>query len=489
MSDTYWPVAPAVPVLARPQRVARATPASADLARLREALDAIPNCGSAELDYDRWRDVVFGINHASDGSDEGLELAHEFSARSSKHVPAFLDERVWPYIRSDREGGTHTADTVYAMARSFGWEDPGFADGFECAEVSRSGRDLSQSGNVLPHENPFQIVHAADFRQSKPLRWIVRDVVPHGALVMVYGASGAGKSFVVLDLACAVARHLEDWRGKRVHGGRVLYVVAEGVHGFRRRLEAHARENEIDLAEVDLMVLPAAPNFTSKSAVTQLIDAAKAAGPFCMVVIDTLARVALGADENDATDMGVVLANAEAVGRATGATILLIHHSGKDAGKGARGTSAIRAAVDAELEVVRADNDDRSLAVTKMRDGEDGAKFGFRLRTVDLGKDEEGEPITSCVVEHADYVAPLNRPRMSRTKKLVLDAVRDGIGLDGGLPTMEGVIEACVPMVASETKVARLTLKRALNSLVEDRFVEVSGGGLRLTEAGSRIRT
>lgn len=484
MTAAYWKPSAPLEARERPVRVARSAPPSADLARLREALDAIPNCGSAELSYGPWFSVVCAIHFATDGSDEGLELAHEFSARSSKHVPAFLDERVWPYIRSDREGGMYTAETVYAMARSFGWEDPGFADGFECAEAPAQSNPA-----MVPHENPFQIVHAADFRQSKPLRWIVRDVVPHGALVMVYGASGAGKSFVVLDLACAVARHLEDWRGKRVHGGRVLYVVAEGAHGFRRRLEAHARENEIDLAEVDLMVLPAAPDFTSKTAVTQLIDAAKAAGPFCMIVIDTLARVALGADENDATDMGIVLANAEAVGRATGATILLIHHSGKDAGKGARGTSAIRAAVDAELEVARADNDDRSMAVTKMRDGEDGAKFGFRLRTVDLGRDEEGEPITSCVVEHADYVAPINRPRMSHTKKLVLDAVRDGIGIDGGLPTVEGVIEACVPMVASEVRVARQTLKRALNSLVDDHFVEVSGGGLRLTEAGSRIKT
>lgn len=484
MTAAYWKPSAPLEARERPVRVARSAPPSADLARLREALDAIPNCGSAELSYGPWFSVVCAIHFATDGSDEGLELAHEFSARSSKHVPAFLDERVWPYIRSDREGGMYTAETVYAMARSFGWEDPGFADGFECAEAPAQSNPA-----MVPHENPFQIVHAADFRQSKPLRWIVRDVVPHGALVMVYGASGAGKSFVVLDLACAVARHLEDWRGKRVHGGRVLYVVAEGAHGFRRRLEAHARENDIDLAEVDLMVLPAAPNFTSKTAVTQLIDAAKAAGPFCMIVIDTLARVALGADENDATDMGIVLANAEAVGRATGATILLIHHSGKDAGKGARGTSAIRAAVDAELEVVRADNDDRSMAVTKMRDGEDGAKFGFRLRTVDLGRDEEGEPITSCVVEHADYVAPLNRPRMSRTKKLVLDAVRDGIGLDGGLPTMEGVIEACVPMIPGKPFAARYSAKRALNSLLEEGLLEVADGGLRLSEAGARVRT
>jgi hypothetical protein len=93
--------------------------------------------------------------------------------------------------------------------------------------------------------------------------------------------------------------------------------------------------------------------------------------------------------------------------------------------------------------VARADHD-RSLTVTKMRDGEDGARFGFRLKTVDLGEDEEGDRVMSCVVEHVDC-APTRAKRLGRTKQLVVDAVRDGFGLDGSLPTPEGVIEACAP--------------------------------------------
>jgi len=94
---------------------------SVELDVLRSALAAIPNEDTEELDYDAWRNVVFAIHQATGGSDEGLALAHEFSSRSGKHDGAFLDERVWPYIR-EREGGV-TGRTILAMARERGWQE------------------------------------------------------------------------------------------------------------------------------------------------------------------------------------------------------------------------------------------------------------------------------------------------------------------------------------------------------------------------------
>lgn len=117
-----WPSSAPVPVRERPVREAVAVEASGDLARLAAALDAIPNSGEHELDYDAWRDVIFGIHHATGGSDEGMELARAFSARSGKHNDEFFETRVWPYIR-DREGGI-TEQTVFAKAREYGWDAP-----------------------------------------------------------------------------------------------------------------------------------------------------------------------------------------------------------------------------------------------------------------------------------------------------------------------------------------------------------------------------
>lgn len=90
----------------------------------RAALDAIPNKGEHELDYDVWRNVVFAIHHETGGSDAGLALAHEFSKRSGKHDPAFLDNRVWPYITSERGGHVVTGRTVMSIASRYGWFAP-----------------------------------------------------------------------------------------------------------------------------------------------------------------------------------------------------------------------------------------------------------------------------------------------------------------------------------------------------------------------------
>lgn len=117
-----WASSEPVPVLERPVREVAAVEASGDLVRLRAALAAIPNEGTAERDYDEWRNIIFAIHHATGGSDAGHALAHEFSARSGKYDPEFFDGRVWPYVR-DREGGV-TEQTIYAIARQHGWDAP-----------------------------------------------------------------------------------------------------------------------------------------------------------------------------------------------------------------------------------------------------------------------------------------------------------------------------------------------------------------------------
>lgn len=97
-----------------------ATGGSVPMDELIAALDAIPNSGDKELDYDQWRNIVFGIHHATGGSKEGLELAHKFSAKASKYDKATLDKRTWPYIKTKDNGVT--GRTVLAIAREHGWE-------------------------------------------------------------------------------------------------------------------------------------------------------------------------------------------------------------------------------------------------------------------------------------------------------------------------------------------------------------------------------
>lgn len=117
-----WPVSEPVPVVERPVReVPTISEDAVGLEVLRDAVRAIPNSGLDELDYDAWRDIVFGIHAETGGSEDGLALAHELSAKASKYDSEFLDNRVWPYIR-DREGGI-SGRTVLAKAREYGWRE------------------------------------------------------------------------------------------------------------------------------------------------------------------------------------------------------------------------------------------------------------------------------------------------------------------------------------------------------------------------------
>ena len=131
----WWRVSPAVPRRVRPERPAREALGERPKGLWVDALTALKNAGPAELGYDEWRNVVFAIHHETGGSDEGLALAHEFSARSSKYDGAFLDERVWPYVRDRAGGGSVTGGTVMSLAaRLHGWSAPLDADAFEVVD-------------------------------------------------------------------------------------------------------------------------------------------------------------------------------------------------------------------------------------------------------------------------------------------------------------------------------------------------------------------
>lgn len=130
-----WPVSNTLPLVERETQIRaleEIQDLSVELTLLKTALDAIPNSGADELDYDAWRDIVFGIHHATQGSEDGRALAHEFSARSSKYDAKFLDERVWPHVgkTSSAERAPITGRSVLHAARQYGWQEP-IEDDFE----------------------------------------------------------------------------------------------------------------------------------------------------------------------------------------------------------------------------------------------------------------------------------------------------------------------------------------------------------------------
>ena len=246
----------------------------------------------------------------------------------------------------------------------------------------------------------FAIYPIEDFSNRPAPSYYILGVWPRADLIVIFGDSGSGKSFVATDMGLAIARGI-DWRGLQTRQGRVVYIVAEGSGGYSQRLKAYGIHHQISLAGIPFYVMPAAPNLLLSDDIKGVVQAINAIGGADIVIFDTLAQVTPGANENSAEDMGLAIANSRAIARAVGGMAVLIHHSGKDATKGARGWSGLRAAADAQLEVVRLENGQRLIQTTKQKDGKDDGRWGFALEGVVVGMDDSGEGISSCVVVEA----------------------------------------------------------------------------------------
>ncbi|WP_080003499.1 AAA family ATPase [Burkholderia pseudomallei] len=305
----------------------------------------------------------------------------------------------------------------------------------------------------------YRLQSADDLLNAPPLRWLVRGVLPATGFAAVYGPSGSGKSFLALDLCAAIAGGSE-WFGRRVTAAPVVYVCLEGEAGLSKRAKAWSVRNKRGLPG-RLRFITQPLDLRQSSDIDDLSTAVLAAGGRGgLLVVDTLNRAAPGADENASTDMGEIIEASKELQRRTGGVVLLVHHTGKDGTKGLRGHSSLYAALDAAIEVNRSD-DRREWSIAKSKDDADGERTAFVLRVVELGEDEDGEPVTSCIVEADHGPAEVQRVKLPQggNQRIALDALADPLRKSAdfgkgaapeGRPCIE--IEAAVPIVA-----ARLT--------------------------------
>lgn len=355
----------------------------------------------------------------------------------------------------------------------------------DCADLLGDGPVVSRDLAPVKAER-FSFVGLGEFLQRKPMDWIIKGILPRAALAVLYGESGAGKTFMALDQAMAIARGIE-WRGLRVAQGAVAYVAAEGAGGFRDRVDAYCRNAGIDPATLPMHVLADAPNLMAKPDVIALGKQLKKLGPLAVIYMDTYARVMGDGNENEAKDTNQVIAQCALLHRLTGAIVVLIHHSGKDATKGARGSGALRAAADVEMAVTRTTKY-RAMTISKMKDGEDGKDLRFRLNTVVIGVDEDGDERTSCVVEHmaAEADAGNDTAQHPKPNSVVQERILTQLGTYiGGEVDKEELIQDVreitpLPSTGVESPNWKALITRPLSKLVAQGLVIEQDGKLSL---------
>ena len=278
----------------------------------------------------------------------------------------------------------------------------------------------------IPTKSRFHAIPAHLFAAEKPPGWVINGIIPHSPLVMLYGEPGSGKTFAALDMAAAIARGVA-WHGRKTKQGSVLYVAAEAAGGLRSRLHAYAKHNVVDLADLDIRIVAAVPAMLEEKQVRELALTANEHPPL-VIILDTQAQVTAGGNENSAEDMGKFLKHCGLLHKETKATILLIHHSGKDASRGARGWSGLRGAMDAQLECVY-DGTRRELVVTKQKDAAEGERYPFALTSIETDiLDEDNDPVSSCVVTQVPDAGPVARGgRRAKSVPIPTPATPEGL--------------------------------------------------------------
>ncbi|MEQ3642828.1 MAG: helicase RepA family protein [Paracoccus sp. (in: a-proteobacteria)] len=314
----------------------------------------------------------------------------------------------------------------------------------EFAELGRLDK-AHRTANPGVHSSPL-LGRASDIAVAiRPLkrvrpalrsRYLVKGWLDRGAFSVIYGESNVGKTFFAMDLGLHVAAGA-NWHGHRVptgdkFAGPVLYVAAEGGSGINNRIEAMRRQypdlmNQIEEAG-DFSLLAAPLDLCTSNDADYLIEAIRSGFPIMpsLIVVDTLARTMGNGDENMAKDMGLFVRNIDMLREVTNAHVMVIHHSGKDASKGARGSGSLRAAADTEIELTRSD-DVVVAEARKQRDMPCEGVFAYRLKSVFLGTDDDGDKVTSAVVEQADIQKTDKRERVSGRVQVALNALHDAL--------------------------------------------------------------
>jgi len=291
-------------------------------------------------------------------------------------------------------GPSPLSEFVGKKAAALGWDED--EDGYEPAPapVKRKLRDPEASA-AMPL---FRTLSLNELDNLPDPEWVIDGYVPADAMVTVFGAPGSTKSFWALDVACSIASGAE-FNGAKVRQGKVIYCVGEGLRGMKWRIEAWKLAHpsaDIEALEENLIILPRAVMLLDKTESAMLANTAEAVheeSPLRAFVIDTWARSLTGGDENSAQDVGVAINVCETVRARTGASPIIIHHTGAD-GTRERGSTALRGATDTTIQMA---HDETSGIVTvtckKMKDGEPFPATRYNLKP--YGHSIVLEPVTN----------------------------------------------------------------------------------------------
>jgi hypothetical protein len=394
-----------------------------ELETVRKAVLDTPNTSDIFPTRESFIGMGYAIKAALPGDEaEALELYQDWCARWSdgSNNPELV-EAEWRRMKPPYKRG---AGYLYELAEAhsggkFRSEEMWFDElpdvepelnPFDVASAKEQQREEGRRFTFLNFEE------AADSALNDPAPPLIKGLIDQGTMSVLYGDSNVGKTFVAMDIAYHIATG-RTYGGMKTEHALVVYVASEGGRGAKRRLTA-LRDKFKPADRPKFLLLPEAVDLRRPDVdLNPFIASLKAIGqPVGLVIVDTLSRALAGGDENSSVDMGALVKHFDAIRAGTGAHLMIVHHTGKDKAKGARGHTLLRAATDTEIEVAEG-----VISVTKQRDLDKSwsAAFGLEVRTI--GMDADGDKVTSCTVRLDTSTAGRKVP--TESEEAVLEAM------------------------------------------------------------------
>lgn len=422
---------------------------------------------------------------------------------------SLFDPDYFEALVATRETGDPALDADRLLAKRIAWHRADVKARQVVAEETGEPATVTALRQDAVADLRGRLLDREALRNIEPKRYLIKGVLDFDSESWLIGASGGFKSFMAIDWACHVALGL-DWWGRRIRPGKVLYIVGEGVRGINQRVTAWEIANRRTVT--NLIVHPgpiqvrAAGERDAISFNWHTLCQFVSEDQPVLIVLDTQARMTVGLEENSNTSMGVWIEGVRLLRVACGACVLVVHHTGR-AGLDARGASALDAAQDVEWKVTRVGDKARlaaRLSCEKNKDGNDNQAFDFQGHVVELGTDEDGDPVTSlalrpmsaemaqhvaeeALVEGFAYDADRN---LTPNQAEVLSVLREVVGWRG--ETQAGVLrmvnerrkERAAKTGVEAKAMPRTSLTRALEALEEEELaVAIGATGSRWVDA------
>lgn len=319
-------------------------------------------------------------------------------------------------------------------------------------------RRLNQSTRA-----PIVLLSEADFHLRPPTAFLVQGLILEKSIGSFVGSPGSLKTFTATDLALSIASHQPTWLGRTLtKSGPVVYVLGEGGGRFSYRVKVWKQERQIT-DDLPFFIVPHPLNLRDPELMAEFLTMIVDHHPV-ITVFDTLNTCTPGMKENMAEEMSEAVAAMRLLTESTGGTVIHLHHPRKDEAS-ARGSGANLGAIDFELWMKKtSDKSLFTLSVGKSREADDELEINLKKKVVELaGKfEDDGTPVTSCVVELADaaYIAK----SLATLERKILELVRN----NPNIPRRE---------VTPRLGLRQKTVENAIDTLLLDQQVEEIKGG------------